>query len=426
MAMQILAVGDLHLGAVPSRLPEELTGRAAELGSTGVWRRIVDQAIASAVDAVVLAGDVVEDEDDFFEAYRGLSHGVERLNGAGIRVLGVVGNHDVRVLPRLADQIEGFELLGRGGRWETVELAAGSERLTLHGWSFPQRQVTRSPLQGHEFTPGPGPNLGLLHADRDQPTSVYAPVSSTELDSAPLDGWLLGHIHKPDALSADQPTGYLGSATGLNPGESGPRGPWLLCIEGGAVQSLEQWCIAPMQWERLTVDLTGIQSPEEARERLIGAVNDRDADFIRRDLPPEAVGLRVTLAGRTDQAGEVRRLLERESLDAIHAGQGGIHYFVEHLVSAMEPELSIDVLAQRSDPAGLLAQRLQILSRPPDDPERRGLINRARQQMKQRIERSWWQPLGADDPDDAAVADWLHQAGIRALEQMMAQGAEEP
>jgi DNA repair exonuclease SbcCD nuclease subunit len=425
MAMQILAVGDLHLGAAPSRLPDELIGRARDIGTTGVWHRIVDQAITSAVDAVVLAGDVVEDEDDFFEAYRELSRGVERLTGAGIRVLGVVGNHDVRVLPRLADQIEGFELLGRGGDWETTELAAGTERLTLHGWSFPQRQVTRSPLQGHAFTPGAGPNLGLLHADRDQPASVYAPVTSAELDAAPLDGWLLGHIHKPDALSTDNPSGYLGSATGLNPGESGPRGPWLIRVEGGVIRAMEQWLIAPLQWEPLRVDLTGLASAEEAREKLIGAVGELDAVLTARDLPPEAAALRVTLCGRTDLGAEVRRVLERESLDFIQAGQGRIHYFVEHLASATEPELSIEVLTQRSDPAGLMARRLQVLARPPEDAERRELIHRARQQMKPRLERSWWQPLGTEGPDDAMLADWLRQAGTRALEKMLAHGADE-
>lgn len=425
MAMQILAVGDLHLGAAPSRLPDELTARASDLGTTGVWHRIVDQAIAHAVDAVILAGDVVEDEDDFFEAYRELARGVERLTGAGVRVLGVVGNHDVRVLPRLADQIEGFELLGRGGEWETAELAAGTERLTLHGWSFPQRQVTRSPLQGHRFAPGPGPNLGLLHGDRDQPASVYAPVTSAELDAAPLDGWLLGHIHKPDPLSVDRPRGYLGSATGLDPGESGPRGPWLLKVESGVIRSLEQWLIAPLQWESLTVDLTGLAAAEEARERLIAAVNEIDAVFRGRALPPDAVALRVRLAGRTALAGEVRQLLARENLDSVHAGQGSIHYFVEQLGFETEPELSIEVLAQRSDPAGLMARRLRILARPPEDPERRSLINRAREQMRPRLERSWWQPLGTEGPDDAMIADWLRQAGTRALEQMLVHKAGE-
>jgi hypothetical protein len=46
------------------------------------------------VDAVLLAGDVVEQEDDFHEAYPDLRRGVERLTGAGIRVLGAGGAWD--------------------------------------------------------------------------------------------------------------------------------------------------------------------------------------------------------------------------------------------------------------------------------------------------------------------------------------------
>lgn len=139
MALKVLAVGDLHLGRTPSRLPDELSLQARDLGPAGAWHRIVDAALAERVDALVLAGDVVEEENDFFEAWRELATGVERLLVAGIRVIAVVGNHNIQVLPRLADQIVGFELLGRGGAWQQVTLESGGERLTLHGWSFPQR-----------------------------------------------------------------------------------------------------------------------------------------------------------------------------------------------------------------------------------------------------------------------------------------------
>jgi len=138
----------------------------------------------------------------------------------------------------------------------------------------------------------------------------------------------------------------------------------LIRVEGGVIRAMEQWLIAPLQWEPLRVDLTGLASAEEAREKLIGAVGELDAVLTARDLPPEAAALRVTLCGRTDLGAEVRRVLERESLDFIQAGQGRIHYFVEHLASATEPELSIEVLTQRSDPAGLMARRLQVLARP--------------------------------------------------------------
>lgn len=422
MTFSLLAVGDLHLGARPSRLPEALTGQSAELGTTGVWQRILDQALEQGVDAVVLAGDVVEDEDDFFEAYRELASGVERLLAAHIRILGVVGNHDVRVLPRLADQLPGFELLGRGGVWETATLESAGTQLTLHGWSFPSPYWRESPLQSVTLEPGPGINIGVLHADRDQPGSPYAPVGSAELRDAGLDGWLLGHIHKPDALSVARPIGYLGSATGLDPGESGPRGPWLFELDSGGIQRVTQWQLAPLHWERLAVDLTGIRAPEDARERLQSAVQELDASLAGHQVPPQAAALRVEFTGRTDQGAEVARLMERESLSALHAGSGRIHYFVETLRYATQPVIELAELARRADPVGLLAQRLQLLEREAADPDRQALVQSAHQQLQEQAGRSHWQALPGQGITEAEVIDWLQRSGTAALERLLAQG----
>ncbi|XOZ34117.1 metallophosphoesterase family protein [Halomonadaceae bacterium KBTZ08] len=422
MTFSLLAVGDLHLGARPSRLPDELTGRSAELGTAGAWRRIVDQALEAAVDAVVLVGDVVEDEDDFFEAYRELATGVERLLAANIRILGVVGNHDYRVLPRLADQLPGFELLGRGGEWESLTLAPEGTPLTLHGWSFPAARYRESPLAGVSLARGPGINLGILHADRDQPASPYAPVSSADLTGAGLDGWLLGHIHKPDALTAASPNGYLGSATGLDPGEAGPRGPWLFELDGCGVQRVTQWCLAPLHWDRLSVDLTGITAPEDAREHLQSAVHALDDALMDHRMPPEAVALRVVFSGRTDMGTGVSQLMEQESLDALHAGGGRIHYFVETLRYSVQPTIDLAELARRGDPVGLLAQRLLLLDRDKDDPERQALIQEAQQHLRQQAERSQWQALPSQAISEADAVDWLRRGGMAALEGLLAQG----
>ena len=68
--VKILAVGDIHLGRTPSRLPEELNAR--DLGPAEAWRRTVVAAVDDGMTAVLLAGDVVDRDDDFFEAYRAL------------------------------------------------------------------------------------------------------------------------------------------------------------------------------------------------------------------------------------------------------------------------------------------------------------------------------------------------------------------
>jgi DNA repair exonuclease SbcCD nuclease subunit len=421
MPFRLLAVGDMHLGRRPSRLPEELTGQSRELGPAGAWARVVEEAIEAGVDAVALAGDVVEGETDFFEAYRELYQGVDRLTAAGIRVLGVVGNHDVAVLPRLAEQIKAFELLGRGGQWQAAQLEANGEAVTLWGWSFPRARVMESPLAGAQFDRGPSVNIGVLHCDREQAGSPYAPVSNRELDAAGLDGWLLGHIHQPDALNVRQPSGYLGSATGMDPGEHGARGPWLVTVDGGRIQAVEQWVLAPLRWERLGLDIEGMAEPEEARGLVLDRLRDLDTAVAAARQPADAVGLRVRFTGCTRLGEAVVALFSEQDREHLDDGQGGTRYFIERLENATRPEIPIDELAGRSDPAGLLARRLLLLERPVDDTERRALVTEAHGKLEARAREERWSGLHAQPPDDEATAEWLQRSGMRLLERLLAQ-----
>lgn len=426
MPLKLLAVGDIHLGRRPARLPHELAGSARELGPAGAWRRVVGRAIAEGVDAVALAGDVVEREDDFYEAYRELRAGVEELAAAGIRVLGVAGNHDVHVLPRLADQLDDFDLVGRGGTWETRTLEAGGEAVTIHGWSFREARVPNSPVAEHEFERGPGANLGLLHCDLDQRGSPYAPVLSNELRDTGLDTWLLGHIHAPHALSVTQPAGYLGSLTGLDPGEPDDHGPWLISVEGGRVQAIEQWVLAPLRWQPLKLDLTDLDEAESARARLLDAVRASDRALTGLAEAPKAVGLRLRVTGRTDLGPAAAELLENDLGQLLHEGETtGAHYFIEKVLTETRPEIPLHQLAERSDPPGLLAQRLLRLETPHSEQARR-LIADGKKRLEQLRRQSRWQALDPQPLEDDEVIDWLWRSGTRMLEDLLAQqGAAE-
>ncbi len=233
---RLLFVGDIHLGRRPTKLPDDLAGlRPADLGPAAAWSATVAHALAERVDAVVLAGDVVESLGDRFEAYGHLQGGVERLTNAGIRVIGVAGNHDVRALPHLAEQVPGFQLLGAGGTWAHADVTgADGATVRLLGWPFPAERHRRDPLDGPQVPAAEGVAvLGVLHCDLEgPPTSPYAPVRRVDLERQSVDELAPRARASPERSVGRPALGYLGSLSALDPGEPGAHGPWGVEADG--------------------------------------------------------------------------------------------------------------------------------------------------------------------------------------------------
>ena len=235
----ILAIGDVHLGTRCSGIPDAVSSwgiQPADLTPAAALKLCTEFAIKKDMDAVLFAGDIVESTNARFEAMPHLEACVRQLLNAGIEVVAVAGNHDVEALPRLTTLLDGFRLLGAGGKWESWTLTKYQKPVAeIVGWSFGERIVRQSPVAQLLSEPldrpqTPIPRIGLLHADLDASGGNYAPIRQAELDRTGYDAWLLGHIHKPsyDGLSAREgtrPSGYLGSLIGLDRSETGPRGP---------------------------------------------------------------------------------------------------------------------------------------------------------------------------------------------------------
>lgn len=425
MEAKLLCVGDMHLGRRPSRIPTDLELDPAGLTPAAAWRRVVALAISERVDAVILAGDVVESDNRYFEAYTVLERGVRELSDAGIQVVAVAGNHDVEVLPRLADEIAAFHLLGRGGRWETHEIVRdGRTVLRIVGWSFPQRVVERSPLE--LFDPPrdrDAPLIGVLHCDLDATVSRYAPVARRELERFALDTWLLGHVHKPSLTTGDRPIGYLGSLQGLDPSETGVRGPWMLRVGGTAKHSLEHLSLAPLRWEELEVSVDDVGSTNDAESRVVRAIAELNERIRREARQPAAVGCRVRLVGRTRLGVDLRGLCAPDALVELRPSFDGTLYFVDRVMNSARPALDLESIARQSDPPGLLAQRILELERdgPPSGASER--VRTATKALRDVADQGTWQALGDPDLGDAAVRARLIRVGTRALEDLLSQSA---
>lgn len=417
-------MGDVHLGRIP-RVPEDL--EVDDLGPRAAFQAVVATALERRVRAVVFLGDVVDRDEAFAESWSQLLGGLRELTEAGIEVFAVVGNHDHKVLPRLADELPGLRLIGRGGAWEDVLLEADGEPwLRLCGWSFPGPRVTSSPLASFSFTRAQdAPRIGLLHADVDSSGGHHAPVARHEFEGDACDAWLLGHHHGPwrEGLAAERPLGYLGSVVGLDPTETGVHGPWLLELDGARTPRLTQLPVVPLVWESIELDVEGLAAPDELESRIARGMREH-ADA-RAELLGDArvVGCRVRLVGSHVEhaaiAREAARL--RSRLDQFRPTQDGREWFLDALVDAARPALDLEALARTDDPPGLIARKLLDL-RAEGAPE---LLRAAQARLERTGDAVAWSGLERPPLEPADTRERLERAGYALLEAMLerAEGA---
>lgn len=422
MGFRILCMGDVHLGRRPARLPAGLSCQTA--GPRQAWNAFVNRALELKVGAVVLTGDVVDESNRFYEAFTILHSGVAKLVEAGVPIFAVSGNHDYDILPRLADEIQDFRLLGRGGQWEEAVLQSDSgPTLRFQGWSFPSRHVTTSPLADY-LPPDDGvPTVGLLHCDCGAPASSYGPVSLAELKAKAPDIWLLGHIHVPGLLARGGPTIlYPGSPQGLDPSEQGPHGAWMVDMEPGQVPSVELLPLAELRWERVDLSLEQAADEQSLQQAAVGALQ-RKHEAIRGQLGlTKAVCCRLCLSGRTSLHRQLPSLAGNIQAD-LNPTFEGVEYFIERVEDLTRPEISLEDLARSSDPTGLLASRLLLLEQKQPVDDYHELISRAREAIESHPCAAVFAslPAGMEPLSDDQVESALLRAGLHALDQLVAQ-----
>ncbi len=439
MTLRILAVGDIHLGRRPGSVPEEIAvhcGGRDTLGPRAAWQAAVDRALAERVQAVLLLGDVVDDEERYLEGWSALESGLRRLLDAGIEVFAVAGNHDVRVLPRLAETLTGLRLLGAGGQWESADLAGGTARIV--GWSYPTAHARTDPTHDARLgelcaMPGEGPTIGLLHGDLDAAQSAYARFSSARLRASGADVWLLGHVHGPTfapAKAGGISMGFLGSLTALDPTETGVHGPWLLTYEGRTLVEATQLALAPLRWERITVPVDSWTSVADLEPGIAGALQDFEARERAQLGNARAVGLRIELSGSSSFHRELHRAVEASTHEALRPTLDGRAFFVDAVSDRARPALDLVALAHDSDPPGLLARRLLALDNA--DPtmhtdaatlEVRTRLLRLARDTRQALARREFLALGESEASDDVLIQELREAGLAALEELLASRA---
>jgi DNA repair exonuclease SbcCD nuclease subunit len=286
--------------------------------------------------------------------------------------------------------------------------------------------VHTNPLGDYDLPPAAdGVTIGLLHADVDQTQSRYAPVPLADLQARRLLLWLLGHVHRAnqyDNTPGSPAVLYPGSPQALDPGEPGPHGPWLIEITPGREPQLQHLLIAPLCYETIEVDVTGLDAPVDVDSVVTQGITDRLAALLEASPALEHLRCRIAIVGRTPFGRAIADRLDKTASDLI-INHGSTTATVERTMIDTRPATDLHDLARGSSlPAGLARLILELDDSGQGDTSP-SLVSAAQRTMETVLRATPYAPIrhGTESPTANDARRMLRQQAVRLLDTLLAQ-----
>ena len=304
MPFRFIHTADVHLDS-PLRSLALRDPRIAEMignATRQAFERIIELCIEERVDALMIVGDLFDGDLRSMKTAIFFGMQMRRLDEVGVCVFIVRGNHDAEstITKKLSlpDCVHLFT-----GRAQAVRM--DEKDVVVHGVSFANRQAPESLLPKFK---GPVPglfNIGLMHTSLAgaEGHDDYAPCGLTDLVEHGFDYWALGHVHKRQ-VHAEDPCVVLmpGNPQGREINEAGARSVTLVSVAENGGVTLEERVTSIAQFERLPVDLAGVEEWREVVAAIESALGDA------RDLAQsDHLVARLEIVGETALAFKLRR-----------------------------------------------------------------------------------------------------------------------
>jgi len=306
--LRIIHIADAHLDT-PFYGREEALRKRLRAATRTAFDGAVDVAIARRVDALLIAGDLFDNELLSFTTQRFLLDAMRRLGAASIPAFYATGNHDPGDASRWAARLDwpANVHVFKSGTPEIVPIGDVGW-LTAAGHS--SARVEKNLAAHFRKAKTDRPHVAMLHtqvggtrgADRHD---RYAPCAISDLAQKKpgYDYWALGHVHTLQHVADDLPAWYAGNIQGRHPRETGPKGALYVEIESGVDPEPEFIPLAPVVWDALALDCPADAAGLDALTRAVldDARANLDLDDGREHL------VRLDLTGQSPLATELRQ-----------------------------------------------------------------------------------------------------------------------
>lgn len=363
--MKIVHAADLHLDSPLRGLTEYEGAPTAQIraATRHALSALVSLCIEEGVALLLIAGDLYDGDFRDYSTALFFIEQMSRLREAGTRVVWLRGNHDAANL--ITKHLRSKDHVSELSSDFPESLNFEDLGITVHGRGYWTREVRENLVRSYPEPQADHLNIGLLHTSLDgrEGHANYAPCSLSDLKSKGYDYWALGHVHQREVLSADPWIVFPGNLQGRHIRETGPKGVTLLTIESGKVMKVEEKALDLVRWELTSVDLTAIESLDDALDLTIS-----EMDRLRDAAQGRVLATRVQLIGSTSLHAKLiadARHLEHQLV--AHAVEEGDIY-VERVQLTTTGTLSAEQLAGRKDALGDLFSTIEEIRH---DPERR-------------------------------------------------------
>ncbi len=329
---RFLHAADLHLDSPLIGLTRKSADYAERVDDAS--RRAFDNLITLARDEecsfVVIAGDVFDGQWRDYHTGLFFADRMRRLKDAGIRVFMILGNHDAE--NKFASRLELSDNVHLFSRRRPESVTIDTLEATIHGQSFPQRDVVENMALDYPQPVGGHFNIGILHtACNGHPEHApYAPCNIEQLVNHGYAYWALGHVHAREQLNAEPHIVYPGNLQGRHVRETGAKGAALVSVEDGHVVGIEHRPLDVIRWQILDIDIGAATEKTVVLGMLRERLEDAHATAEGRGL-----AVRLRLSGDTILTYELT------------AGRGALREEIETIALNVSGELWIEKLELR-------------------------------------------------------------------------------
>lgn len=274
--IRLLHTADIHLEARFSTLPATKR-KQRRLGLRRVFCRLIDKALNSKVNALVISGDLFDNPYPTKDTVDFVIAEINRLTAKDLPLILIPGNHDFYSDGSIYGQKE-FPPnvhIFKSNNWEPLEL---NDEITFLGIACHEFSSERNVLaELNSNLSGTGPVIAILHGSLDYGfygSEQCYPFSAKDLTTSKADYLALGHYHNSILNPDGNKALYPGSPEGLKFTENGERHAFLVEISAGRVK-VESVLVNRYQYEEAEIDCTMFESVRELKE-IIGDMAGAD------------------------------------------------------------------------------------------------------------------------------------------------------